>query len=211
MINALPNTEMVFVCAFTLSSAAGFLSLFRILLEQMCKLNLLWVDPLLKEPLPLSVGGREDSRCCSLNPLPCSKSVSMNVDLKCVNENNREKGVLTCLLSPPAGSRMKIPRTREGKPRILCYPHSIPSRGALAVATAGVEPLVTARQTWSDPGAGAALSVGSPACLPSSADSPTTPPASCPDHMTLLEYIVSCLTSGTRLFSARKVIELTHL
>ena len=120
------------------------------------------------------------------------------------NKNTREKCFFllrTCLLSPPAGRRMKIPRTREGKPRILCYPHSIPRRAALAVATAGVEPSVTARQTWSDPGAGA-LSVGSPACLPSSADSPTTPPASCPDHMTLLEYTVGCLTSGTRLFGA---------
>ena len=116
----------------------------------------------------------------------------------------------TCLLSPPAGRRMKIPRTREGKPRILCYPHSIPRRGALAVATAGVEPSVTARQTWSDPGAGA-LSVGSPACLPSSADSPTTPPASCPkpDDALRVHSRLSHIRK-TRLFNTPKVIDYTQ-
>ena len=106
---------------------------------------------------------------------------------KFVNENKREMFLSrTCLLSPPAaGRRMKIPRTREGKPRILCYPHSIPltwcsrrgygSSGAFGHSSAD---LVRPRRCRCP-------SVGSPACLPSAeADRPTTPPASCLDHMT---------------------------
>ena len=82
MVDALPNTEMVFVYVFTLFVFSGLLPLFRILLEEMCKLNFLWVDPLLEQPLPLSVGRREDTRGCSLNPLPGPKSVGMDVDLE---------------------------------------------------------------------------------------------------------------------------------
>ena len=93
MINALPNTEMVFVYIFTLSVCTGFLPLFRILLEEMCKLSFLWVDPLLEEPLPLSVGRREDTRGCSLNPLPGPKSVGMDVDLKLLAIRTNEKSV----------------------------------------------------------------------------------------------------------------------
>ena len=115
MINALPNTEMVFVCAFTLSSAAGFLPLFRILLEQMCKLNFLRVDPLLEESLPLSVGGREDSRRCSLNPLPCSESVGMNVDLKFVSRRTTEKRCFNLSLIPSCREQDEDPQDEGGK------------------------------------------------------------------------------------------------
>ena len=115
MINALPNTEMVFVYIFTFP---GLLPLFRILLEEMCKLSFLWVDPLLEEPLPLSVGRREDTRGCSLNPLPGPKSVGVDVDLKLLAIRTNEKSVFSSQdlsLIPSCWEEDEDPQDEGGK------------------------------------------------------------------------------------------------
>ena len=115
----------------------------------------------------------------------------------------------TCLLSPPAGRRMKIPRTREGKPCMSttlpplhaatwCSRRGYGSIGALGHSSAD---LVRPRP-----------SLGTPACLPSSADSPTTPPASCPkpDDALRVHSRLSHIRK-TRLFNTPKVIDYTQL
>ena len=56
-------------------------------------------------------------------------------------------------LIPSRWEKDEDPQDEGGKAlHVHTYPHSIPRRGALAVATARLEPSVIARQTWSDPG-----------------------------------------------------------
>ena len=55
-------------------------------------------------------------------------------------------------LIPSRWEKDEDPQDEGGKAlHVHAYPHSIPRRGALAVATARLEPSVIARQTWSDP------------------------------------------------------------
>ena len=113
----------------------------------------------------------------------------------------------TCLLSPPAGRRTKIPRTREGKPCMSttlpplhaatwCSRRGYGSIGALGHSSAlGPGPTQLGAR---DPG------------LPSIVR--TTPPASCPkpDDALRVHSRLSHIRK-TRLFNTPKVIDYTQL